>query len=164
MPINEMYRTWLRRICELHPKQRITQVQNFVWLMVGIFHSRSVQLSQVASKVLGQAKTLSTVRRLSRFLDNLAIQVRDWYEPIARQWLEAQWTWIGEICLIVDGTKVSFGNQLLMVSLAYRHGAVPIAWTWVKQVRRHSSGRQQVALLKYVKGLLPKKIGCCSGR
>ena len=45
-----------------------------------------------------------------------------------------------------------------MVSLAYRHRAAPIAWTWVKQVRGHSSGRQQLALLKYVKGLLPKKL------
>jgi hypothetical protein len=86
-------------------------------------------LSQVAGKVLGQAKNLSTVRRLSRFLDNPAIQVRDWYEPIAHQWLEAQWTWVGEIRLIVDGTRIGFGYQLLMVSLAYRHRSVPIAWT-----------------------------------
>ncbi len=157
MPINQMYRTWIRRICELRPEQRITQVRNFVWLVVGIFHSRSVQLSQVASKVLGPAKNLSSVRRLSRFLDNPAIRVRDWYEPIARQWLEAQFAWIGEIRLIVDGTKVGFGHQLLMVSLAYRHRAIPIAWTWVKQVRGHSSGRHQLALLKYVKELLPKK-------
>jgi hypothetical protein len=41
--------------------------------------------------------------------------------------------------------------------LAYRHRAIPIAWSWVKQVCGHSSGRQQLALLKYVKGLLPKK-------
>jgi hypothetical protein len=157
MPINQMYGTWIRRICELRPEQRITQVRNFVWLVVGIFHSRSVQLSRVAGKVLGTAKNLSTVRRLSRFLDNPAIRVRDWYEAIARQWLETQLAWIGEIRLVVDGTKVGFGHQLLMVSLAYRHRAIPIAWTWVKQVRGHSSGRQQLALLKYVKGLLPKK-------
>jgi hypothetical protein len=157
MPINETYRTWIRRICELRPGQRITQVRNFVWLMVGIFHSRSVQLSQVASKIPGQTQNLSTVRRLSRFLDNPAIQVREWYEPIARQWLEAQYCWIGEIRLIVDGTKVGFGHQLLMVSLAYRRRAIPIAWTWVKQVRGHSSGRQQLALLQYLKGLLPQK-------
>jgi len=43
------------------------------------------------------------------------------------------------------------------VSLAYRRRAIPIAWTWVKQVRGHSSGRQQLALLQYVKGLLPRK-------
>lgn len=157
MPINQMYSTWIRRICELRPGQRITQVRNFVWLVVGIFHSRSVQLSRVAGKVLGEAKNLSTVRRLSRFLDNPAIQVREWYEPIARQWLAAQSTGLGEIRLIVDGTKVGFGHQLLMISLAYRHRAVPLAWTWVKQVRGHSRGRHQLALLKYVKGLLPKK-------
>ena len=46
MPINETYRTWIHRICELRPKQRTTQVKNFVWLVVGIFHSRSVSLSQ----------------------------------------------------------------------------------------------------------------------
>jgi hypothetical protein len=157
MPINQMYRTWIRRICELRPNQRITQVRNFVWLVVGMFHSRSVQLSRVASKVLGPAKNLSTVRRLSRFLDNPAIQVRDWYEAIARQWLEAQFVHLGEVRLIVDGTKVGFGHQLLMVSLAYRHRAIPIAWTWVKHVRGHSTGRQQLALLKYVNGLVPKK-------
>jgi len=157
MPINQMYRTWILRICELRPNQRITQVRNFVWLMVGIYHSRSVQLSKIAGKVIGQAKNLSTVRRLSRFLDNRAIQVRDWYEPIARQWLEAQYVWLGEVRLLVDGTKVGFGHQLLMVSLAYRHRAIPIAWTWVKHVRGHSTGRQQLSLLKYVQGLLPKK-------
>lgn len=157
MPINRMYRTWIHRICELRPNQRITQVRNFVWLVVGMFYSRSVQLSRVAGKVLGPAKNLSTVRRLSRFLDNPAIRVREWYEPIAQQWLEAQFAWLGEIRLIVDGTKVGFGHQLLMVSLAYRRRAIPIAWSWVKQVRGHSSGRHQLALLKYVKGLLPRK-------
>ena len=157
MPINETYRTWIRRICELRPEQRITQVRNFVWLMVGIYHSRSVHLSKIAGKVLGSAKNLSIVRRLSRFLDNPVIRVREWYEPIARQWLEAQLTWVGEIRLIVDGTKVGFGHQLLMVSLAYRHRAIPIAWTWVQQVRGHSPAIQQLAVLKYVKGLIPKK-------
>ena len=46
MPINETYRTWKARICQLRPKQRITQIQNFVWLVVGIYHSHSVNLSR----------------------------------------------------------------------------------------------------------------------
>ena len=45
-----------------------------------------------------------------------------------------------------------------MVSLAYRRRAIPIAWTWVKQVRGHSSGHQQLALLQYVKGLTSSKM------
>ena len=156
MPINETYHTWIRRICELRPKQRITQVQNFVWLLVGIFHSRSVNLSKVAGKVISPAKNVSTVRRLSRFLANSAIDVRSWYRPIAKTWLRTQFERLGEIRLIVDGTKVGFGHQLLMVSLAYRKRAVPIAWAWVRHVRGHSTGKQQVSLFKYVGSLLPK--------
>ena len=155
MPINKLYHNWMRQICELRPKQRITQVRNFVWLMIGIYQSKSVYLSKIAGEIPGCAKLLSTTRRLSRFLENAAINVREWYRPIAQQWLQAQAHCLGEIRLIVDGTKVGFGHQLLMVSLAYRKRAIPIAWTWVKQVRGHSSASKQLALLNYVRTLLP---------
>lgn len=156
MPINETYRTWIQRICELRPKQRKTQVQNFAWLVVGIFHSHSVSLSKIAGKVMSTAKNVSTVRRLSRFLASRAVDVRSWYRPIAKAWLLSQFQQVGEIRLIVDGTKIGFGHQLLMVSLAYRRRAVPIAWSWVRHVRGHSSGKQQISLLKHVESLLPK--------
>ena len=157
MPIGKLYRTWKEQIRALRPSQRITQIQNFAWMMVGIYQSRSVHLSKIAGKVLGNAKLLSTVRRFERFLDNPAIDVRTWYEPLAKQWIAAQWQHLKEIRLIVDGTKVGFGHQLLMVSLAYRRRSIPIAWAWVKQVRGHSSAKKQIELLKYVKTLVPKK-------
>ena len=135
MPTNTLYHTWNRRVQELRPRQRVTQVRNFVWLMVGIYQSRSVCLSRIAGKIPSSAKLLSTVRRMSRLLDNPAIRVREWYAPIARQWLEAQFSHLGEIRLIVDGTKIGFGHQLLIVCLAYRKRAIPIAWTWVKQIK-----------------------------
>jgi len=159
MSTNRLYDTWLRRICELRPQQRITQVRNFVWLMIGIYQSHSVHLSKIAGKIPGSAQLLSTARRLSRFLDNPAIRVREWYRPIAEQWLQAQAACLGEIRLIVDGTKVGFGHQLLLFSLAYRRRAIPIAWTWVKHVRGHSSAFKQLALLNYVRCLLPVGIG-----
>jgi len=87
MPINSLYHTWIARIRELRPQQRITQVRNFVWLIIGIYQSRSVHISKIAGKIPGQAKLLSNARRLTRLLNNPAIQVREWYEPIARQWL-----------------------------------------------------------------------------
>jgi len=155
MPTNTLYHTWFQRIQALRPDQRITQVRNFVWLMVGVYQSRSVCLSRIAGKIPGPAKLLSTTRRLSRLLDNPAIRVREWYEPIARQWLEAQFRHQGEIRLIVDGTKIGFGHQLLIICLAYRKRAIPIAWTWVKHVRGHSSALTQLALLAYVRSLIP---------
>jgi hypothetical protein len=155
MPINKLYHTWIQQIRQLRPRQRITQVRNFVWLMIGIYQSQSVCLSHIAVKIPGGAKLLSIVRRLSRLLDNPAIRVREWFEPIARQWLEAQLRNLGEVRLIVDGTKIGFGHQLLIVCLAYRKRAIPIAWTWVKQAKGHSSARKQLALLAYVHSLMP---------
>lgn len=156
MQISRLYDTWKTRIMKLRPGQRITQIRAFVWLVVGIYQSRSVCLSRIACKIPGEAKLTSATRRLSRLLDNPAIRVREWYEPIARQWLEQQLRNLGEIHLIVDGTKIGSGHQLLMVSLAYRKRAIPIAWTWVKQVRGHSGAGKQLALLAYVRKLLPK--------
>ena len=155
MPTNHLYDTWFHRIQALRPGQRVTQVRNFAWLLIGIHQSRSVCLSRIAGKIPGSAKLVSTTRRLSRLLDNPAIRVREWYEPIARQWLEAQFRHLGEIRLIVDGTKIGFGHQLLIVCLAYRKRAIPIAWTWVKHVKGHSSAVKQLALLAYVRNLLP---------
>jgi len=155
MPINRQYHTWICRIRELRPGQRITQVRNFVWLLVGIQQSRSVTLSKIAGKIPGEAKLLSTVRRLGRFLNNPDIRVRVWYEPIARAWLAAQFRHLGEIRLIVDGTKIGSRHQLLIVCLSYRKRAIPIAWTWVPHIRGHSNTRKQLALLAYVHSLIP---------
>jgi Transposase DDE domain len=155
MPTNSLYHTWFLRMQALRPGQRVTQVRNFTWLLIGIHQSRSVCLSRIAGKIPGSAKLVSTTRRLSRLLDNPAIRVREWYEPIARQWLEAQFRHLGEIRLIVDGTKIGCRHQLLIVCLAYRKRAIPIAWTWVKQVKGHSSACRQLALLAYVHSLIP---------
>lgn len=156
MPTNTLYHTWFQRIQSMRPGQRITQTRNFVWLIVGIYQSRSVCLSRIAGKIPSPAKLLSLTRRLSRLLDNPAIRVREWYEPIAREWLATQFQHLGEIRLLVDGTKIGFGHQLLIVCLAYRKRAIPIAWTWVKHVRGHSSAHKQLALLAYVLKLIPR--------
>ncbi len=125
MPINKDYDTWNMRIRQMQPKERITTIINFTWLIVGIFQSRSVSLSRIAGRIPGPAKLLSTTRRLSRLLANPAIRVREWYKPIAIQWLEAQFHHIDEIHFIEDATKVGFGHHLLIVSLAYRKRATP---------------------------------------
>lgn len=158
MPTDLLYHNWFYQIRELRPGQRITQIRNFVWLMIGIYKSRSVSLSRIASKIPGKAQLLSYTRRLSRFLDNPAIDVQAWYEPIARSWLERQARSLQQVRLIVDGTKVGFGHQLLMVSLAYRKRSIPIAWSWVRHVRGHSTSNTQLALLRYIRRLLPKGV------
>jgi hypothetical protein len=138
---------------ELRPEERITRIRNFSWLLVGLYRSRSVHLSKVAENIPGRACLPSLTRRMRRLLDNRAIRTRDWYEPIAQS-IIARMTG-GEIRLIVDGSKVGFGHQLLLVALAYRKRALPVAWTWVKGSRGHSTVQKQKALLGYVRTLIP---------
>jgi hypothetical protein len=155
MSINRLYDTWFARIGQLRDPERCTRARNMAWLIVGIFLSRSVQLTQIACKIPFGVKLPSAARRLERLVDNSAIRVREWYDPTARDWLSYIARTTGTIRLIADGTKVGFGHQLLMVAVAFQHRTIPICWTWVPSARGHSSAFKQLALLSHVQTLLP---------
>ncbi len=108
--------------------------------------SGCVHLSHIARKIPGTIQQTSKVKTLTRLLNNPRIQVRAWYEPIACELLAIA-SQHGAVRLLVDGTKVGHGHQLLMVALSYRKRALPIAWTWVKGSRGHSTVHKQKALL-----------------
>jgi hypothetical protein len=160
MPINRLYGSLRDLLVQLRPNERETRLRNFSWLLAGLFLSRSVHLSKIANKVPTTKATLpSAVRRLSRLVDNASIRVREWYEPLARRLLECRAQSLGgEVRLIVDGTKVGFKHRLLMVGLAYRKRAIPIAWSWVRNEKGHSSSYKQRALLGYVRRLMPEGV------
>lgn len=154
MAITKLYHTCFERIRQLRPQERMTRVHNMSWLLAGLFMSGCVHLSHIARKIPGTIQQTSKVKTLTRILNNPHIQVRAWYEPIARNLLAVA-SQYGPVRLLVDGTKVGNGHQLLMVALSYRKRALPVAWTWVKGTRGHSSANHQCALLSYVRGLLP---------
>lgn len=156
MPTIELYHNWSRRIRELRPDERITRVRNLSWLLVGLYQSRSVHLSKIAEKIPGAACLPSLTRRVSRLLSNPALNVRRWYEPIARNIIQR--VAHDEVRLIVDASKIGAGHQLMMVAIAYRRRAIPLAWTWVKWSRGHSKSYKQMALLSYVHGLIPTTV------
>jgi len=158
MSIIQTYHTMTKRLKQIVSKERITRIRTMAWLQSGMLHSRSVHLNRIASKIPSQAKKLSVVRQLERFIDNPHVRVRAWYHPVAAGLLQEAARAGGPLRLIIDGSKVGNGHQLLMVSLAYRRRALPLAWTWVRCKRGHSSGQKQCALLAYVHGLVPAGI------
>jgi hypothetical protein len=89
-----------QRIVILLKKRSFTKFSLVKRSTANIIHG----LSHIAGKIPGDAKLLSTVRRLGRFFGNPSSRVRSWCEPIARQRLAAQFWHLGEIRLIVDGT------------------------------------------------------------
>ena len=114
MPITKLYHTWMNKIAQLLPNERGTRVRNLAWLLAGIFESKSVHLSKVASKIPSKAMLVSITRRLDRFLENPEFRVHDWYEPIVKGLLAQR---AGqEYRLIVDGSKIGFGHQFLVVT------------------------------------------------
>jgi len=155
--IPALYRSLHEYLVQRIPDDCDSRLTNLIWLMMGMFQARSVQLNVAARKVPIRVKKLSIVRRFERFLKNDAVRVRDWYHAFASSLLQAAAV-VGNVRLIVDASKVSHGHRLLMVSLAYRHRSLPIAWTWVRSSRGHSSTTKQVKLLAYVYGLLPPGI------
>jgi hypothetical protein len=42
-----------------------------------------------------------------------------------------------------------------MVCPTYRKRTIPIAWTWIRQIKGHSGGGKTLALLAYVHKLIP---------
>jgi hypothetical protein len=155
MPLSKVSDTWKRKIGQLRPKERISRVKTMAGLMAGIDASRSVQLGGVASKIPGRAWRNRVVRRLERLGANSPIRVREWYEPVSKPILAAQAE--REYHRVVAGRKVGAWHPLLLVSLVYRHRTLPVAWLWVPQRRGHSSAARQLALLGYVRSLLPNE-------
>lgn len=154
MPTNPLYDTVIRKLEQLRPGERITRLRNLAWLMTGIFKSKSVQLSKIAMRIPGAAVQLSIVQRLHRFLENPFFHVRSWYEPVARQLLQAMGQAVGEVRLVMDATRCGQNYQWLTISLAFRRRSLPIAWTWLAGSRGHSSAAVQLALLSYVHTLI----------
>jgi hypothetical protein len=156
MSIVQTYHIRVERMKAIVNKERIPRIRGMAWLQSGMLHSRSVHLHRIASKLPGKAKKVSVVRQLERLVDNRRIRVRAWYRPVAAGLLQEAAQAGGTLRLIIDSSKVGNGHQLLMVSLGYRRRALPIAWTWVRCKRGHSTGQKQCALLAYVHSLLPQ--------
>jgi hypothetical protein len=156
-PFQRLYGSLYGRLVQLWPDECDSRLVNMVYLLMGIWGSRSVQTGRIAAHIPVLVKKMSLVRRMERFLNNGAVHVRAWYEPVARGIVAAA-SVTGEIHLVLDTTKISAHYRLLMVGVAYRRRVLPLAWTWVGSPRGHCTTHKQVALLSYVRTLIPAGI------
>jgi hypothetical protein len=146
---HHLYDTWFNRIRELLPAERITRARIVAWMVVGLYLSQSVHLSCIAWRLPFVAKLTSVADRFRRVIHNQAFAAHAWYQQIAEALL-AEAARCGTVRLIVDGSKVGAAHQLLIVALAYRKRALPIAWDWVQCARGHSKVEMQLELLQWV--------------
>jgi hypothetical protein len=149
----KLYGIWERLLAQWLTDPCATRRTNLTWLIVGLYLSGKVQTSAIVQKWPIAVKVASLTRRLSRFLDNGAVRPAIVMRPVARQLLAraAQ----HPLTLVVDASKIGAGHQLVIVGLAYKQRALPLAWTWVPYAKGAIATDTQLALFKRVHGLLP---------
>ena len=126
------------------------QIDNLALMTQGLVFSPNCHLNNLALHlpIVGQRDNLS--QRLRRWLANEAVTQETCYLPL----IQNLWPhWPGqEISLVMDRTDLGQTWSILMLSVAYRHRALPLAW------RLYSFGgtgyEQQKELLAQVAPLL----------
>jgi hypothetical protein len=119
---------------------RVTRVRRLALLVTGIIAARSVVLAAVAAELaclgVSAATADSIARRLRRTLHETVLLPEQVYRPAVRAALD----WEGlrrtsrRVIVIVDESSKGDTVHLLRVSLAYRGGALPLAWAvWDQQ-------------------------------
>jgi hypothetical protein len=156
MPHNlRLYHKVLHQIQQWVPEERVTRQRNLALLVMGLVTAQGIHLSYIVSSWHLQARLVSLVNRLRRFLANERVNVWHWYRPLAThllQRLAAHPLW-----LVIDSTKVGRGHRVLMVGVAYRRRTLPLVWS-VHRGRRGQTGHQdQIALLRRLAPLIPER-------
>lgn len=151
------YRKFKAMIMQYIPDECQTRLMNMTLLMAGILASKSVHLNQVAAHLPIRAKKLSLAKRLERFVNNKAVNVKTWYRPWATQLIETASSG-GQLHLVMDSTKVSAHCRLVMVAVAYHRRSLPLIWTWVEHSRGHCQADHQVKVLKELRAMIPDHV------
>ena len=123
-------------------------------LISGIVGARHCHLDKLAAKVPLSSKPESRVKRFARFLANDAITPQVFFLPVAATLLASLAH--RPLVLLLDGTTVGRGCIALLVSIAYRKRALPLAWVVVKGSKGHLSDDVHLQLLHQLFPLVPR--------
>lgn len=130
--MSSSYELYKRIIGTLYPLVSVSnrkQLQNWVWIIVGILQANAVSLSKIVTYIpVGSPKAEARLATVRRWLANPHIEVWQFYRPLVEHVL-ADWQTV-EAILILDGLQV-FGDrwQIFRVSLRYGNRAIPLSWT-----------------------------------
>jgi hypothetical protein len=119
------------QLCETlrvaHPTLRITQLSNWIWIVVGLIQGQSVHLSQIALHLPSAAKASGRIAQVRRWLANPHVNVTLLYEPLIQAVLDA---WAGKpVFIMLDGCLVNHARlQFFRLSLSHCFRALPLDW------------------------------------
>lgn len=124
---DELYARVFERLRDAHPGPHVKRIGNWVWVIVGMILSHSVQLSQIAQHIPSEAQAAGRIAQVRRWLSNRFVDVPQFYRPLIRHVL-TQWSHRA-VFIILDATSVNHGKlQVLRLALSHGLRALPLAW------------------------------------
>jgi hypothetical protein len=123
----QLYQRVYTKLQTLHPALHRKRMTVWIWVIVGLIQSQSVQLSAIATHIPGEADAAGRIARIRRWLASKWIVSRTLYDPLIREVVQA---WRGrEGTIILDGCFIRHKKlQILRVSLSHCYRALPLAW------------------------------------
>ena len=111
----------------VHSEAHVSRVSNWVWIVVGMILSHSVQLSQIAQHIPSEAQAAGRIMQVRRWLSNRFIHPIEFYRPLISQVLAH---WVGqEVFILLDATAVNGDKfQILRMGLSHAFRALPLSW------------------------------------
>lgn len=116
--------TILNAVRQANPREDLRRQRVFAWAVTALVICGSPLVSLWLTVIVSPAKATSTLRRLTRWLENPLVDVAAYYRPFIQAALA---DWAGkEILLIVDGTNPRGECVVCRVSIAFRGRAFPL--------------------------------------
>jgi hypothetical protein len=122
-------------------------------LISGIVGSKHTHLPQIATQVPDGTKPESRVKRFARWVGNDTITEEVYFVPYATALLRQ--LALQPLVLIIDGSAVGRGCVALMIHVAYKGRALPLAWLVRPGKKGHFPEDLHVTLVKQVHQLIP---------
>ena len=124
---NELF-SYLRTV---HPEPHLKRISNWVWIVVGMILSHSVQLSQIAQHLPSEAQAAGRIMQIRRWLSNVFVDPIAFYRPLIKKVLES---WVGQdVYLLLDTTAVNADKlQILRMALSHAFRALPLSWLVIR--------------------------------
>jgi len=124
-------------------KARITC---FSMMVISLLQKRTVNLTRLATGMIGEASINSRQRRMQRFFAEVTIN----YDIVAQLCVTMFFGTSAQFYLTLDRTNWKWGKSninILMLAAVYKGQAIPVLWL-VLDKRGNSNTRERIALMK----------------
>jgi hypothetical protein len=145
----------IKQLYPVEPRGNLARhLTTLAMLISGIVASNRTQLPAIANKIPTLTKVESRVKRFKRWVDNQRIDYEGYYLPYAQQLLTNLAS--HSLVLIMDSSPVGRKCRTLMLSVVYKHRALPITWLVAQGSKGHFSEEDHLTLVEQIEAIIPE--------